>query len=53
MSTFLPGLFLNAVMDAVDIFLLACGKANIILYMQLAVLPIHILGDYYFIKVLD
>ena len=53
MSTFLPGLFLNAIMDAVDIFLLACGKPQIILYMQLSILPVHFMGDLIFIKYMD
>lgn len=53
MRTFLPGLFLNAIMDAVDIFLLACGKPHIIFYMQMSILPVHIIGDFFFIKIMN
>jgi len=53
MMTFMPGLFLNSIADALDIFLLGMGKTYIILWMQLAVIPFHVLFCYLFIHVLD
>lgn len=53
MMTFMPGLFLNSIADALDIFLLGMGKTYIILWMQLSVIPFHVFFCYLFIHVLD
>jgi len=53
MMTFMPGLFLNSIADALDIFLLGMGKTYIIMYLQLAVIPFHLLFCWLFINVLQ
>lgn len=50
MMTFMPGLFLNAYADALDIFLLGMGKTYIIMYMQLAVTTLHLFFVWFFVS---
>lgn len=47
---FMPGLFLNSYADAIDIFMLGMGKTYIIMYLQLAVIPLHIFFVWFFVN---
>ena len=51
--TFMPGLFLNSISDALDIFLLGMGKTYIIMYLQLSVIPFHLLFCWFFVNVMQ
>ena len=52
MMTFMPGLYLNSVADALDIFLLGMGKTYIIMYLQLSVIPFHLFFCWFFVNVM-
>ena len=53
MVTYIPGLLLNSWGDSIDIFLIGMGYSNLIMYIQITVIPFHVLYCYIFIKYLD
>ena len=53
MVTYIPGLLLNSWGDSIDIFLIGMGYSQLIMWIQMTVVPFHVLSCYIFIYRLD